>query len=89
MEAERLAGDRAEAGERRIMTTIPLTEKPKPKYKIGQIVVMKNFKREFSFRIIKMYWNDGWFYFWNRKNAASESMIRELTPEEKGEIVEV
>jgi hypothetical protein len=58
--------------------------KTKPKFKTGQIVVMNNFKRT-PFRIVETVWNDGWFYKWNRNNAAAESMIRELTPEEKGE----
>lgn len=63
-------------------------DKTEPKYKKGQVVVMKNFRREQPFRILDLYYNDGyagWFYFFNKKNAASEDMIRELTPEEKGE----
>jgi hypothetical protein len=63
-----------------------MSDKTEPKYKIGQIVVMKSIKKELPFRIIDRYWNDGWFYFWNHKNAASEYMIRELTPLEKGEV---
>ncbi|MFA5715470.1 MAG: hypothetical protein WC998_07010 [Candidatus Paceibacterota bacterium] len=45
---------------------------------------MTTIKKQLPFRIIDIYWHDGWFYFWNSKNAASESMIRELTPIEKG-----
>lgn len=60
-----------------------MIDKTEPKFKIGQIVVMKNFKKELPFRIIDIYWDEGWFYFWNRKNAASETMLRELTEKEK------
>jgi hypothetical protein len=62
--------------------------RPEPKYKVGQIVVMKGLKKALPFRILKTFWHDGWFYAWNRKNYASEDMIRdmirEVTPEEKG-----
>lgn len=57
----------------------------KPKYKSGQIVVMKSLKRELPFRIISIRWEDGWYYQWNKNNFASEGMLRELTPQEKGE----
>ena len=57
----------------------------KPKFKVGQIVVMKSLKRELPFRIISRRWKDGWYYQWNRNNFASEGMTRELTPQEKGE----
>ena len=60
-------------------------EKTKPKYKVGQIVVMVSLKKNLPFRITEALWNDGWFYRWNRNNAVSESMLRELTLEEKGE----
>jgi hypothetical protein len=56
-----------------------------PKYKIGQIVVMKSVKRELPFRVMGMRWDDGWYYQWNKNNFASEGMLRELTPKEKGE----
>lgn len=60
--------------------------KPEPKFKVGQIVVMKSLKKQLPFRILAVEWNeDGWFYAWNRKNFASECMIRELTPEEAGQ----
>lgn len=59
-------------------------EKPQPKFKVGQIVVMKGLKKQLPFRILGMVWNDGWFYRWDRRNCASEHMIRELTEEEKG-----
>jgi hypothetical protein len=57
--------------------------KTKPKFKTGQIVIMNDHKGT-PFRIIESVWNSGWFYKWNKNNAAAESMIRELTAEEKG-----
>jgi hypothetical protein len=63
-----------------------MAERSKPKYKVGQIVVVKSIKKETPFRILAAEWNNGgWFYAWNSKNYASEDMIRNLTPEEKGE----
>lgn len=59
-------------------------DKTEPKYKIGQIVVLKSVKKESPFRILDIQWNDGWYYQWNRDNFASENMIRELTDIEKG-----
>lgn len=59
--------------------------RPEPKFKQGQIVVM-NGKKQLPFRILKVHWfEDSWYYEWNRKNAAAEHMLRELTAEEKGE----
>lgn len=61
-----------------------MTEKPKPKFKVGQVVMM-TMLREQPFKILAVREDDGhFFYAWNRNNFASESMIRELTPEEKG-----
>lgn len=54
-----------------------------PKFHVGQIVVVKSLKKQLPFRIIGVTWNDGWFYQWNRRNYAAESMLRELTDEEK------
>jgi hypothetical protein len=54
------------------------------KFKVGQIVVMTD-RKQTPFRILAAIWNDGWFYKWSRSNAASERMIRELTPHEKGD----
>ena len=62
-----------------------MIERPTPKFKAGQIVVMRSLKKQSPFRILDVLWNDGWYYRWNRKNAASESMVRGLTLEEKGE----
>ncbi len=58
-----------------------------PKFKVGQIVVMKGLKKEPPFRILSVLFDPigGWAYRWDRKNYASEAMLRELTPEEKGE----
>ncbi len=61
-------------------------EKQNPKFKVGQIVIMRSVKKNLPFRITEVIWNDGWFYRWNKNNAASEYMLRELTPEEKGEV---
>ncbi len=59
-------------------------EKTKPKFKVGQIVVIASLKKNLPFRITEVLWNESWFYRWNKNNAASESMLRELTTEEKG-----
>lgn len=61
-------------------------QQTKPKFKVGQIVVMKSLKKALPFRIVEVVWNDGWYYKWNKRNAASETMLRELTPEEKDEV---
>jgi hypothetical protein len=56
-----------------------------PKFKVGQIVIFKGTKKSLPFRILEVLWfEEGWFYRWNKKNAASEHMLRELTDEEKG-----
>lgn len=60
-----------------------MQDRPLPKFKIGQVVVMNNPKKHLTFKIIGITWNDGWFYQWNNRNAAAESMIREMTQEEK------
>ena len=59
--------------------------RPEPKFKVGQIVVMKSLKRELPFRIIGTIYEDGWFYRWNSRNYAAEHMLREQTPAEKGD----
>ena len=61
-----------------------MDERPEPKFKVGQIVAMKDMKKQPNFKILKVMWDDGWFYAWNRKNFAAEHMLRELTPDEKG-----
>ena len=60
-------------------------EKTEPKYKIGQIVVVKSVKKELPFRILNIRWDYGWYYQWNKNNYASEGMLRELSTREKGE----
>lgn len=56
-----------------------------PKFKVGQVVVMKSLKKELPFRILEVVESEGeWFYGWNRRDLASEHMLRELTAEEKG-----
>ena len=56
-----------------------------PKFKVGQVVVMKGSKKQLPWRILDIeHTEDGWFYAWNRKNYAAESMIRTLTAEEFG-----
>ena len=61
-----------------------MDERPEPKFKVGQIVAMDGMKKQPVFRILTMHYDNGWFYAWNRRNYASENMIRGLTPEEKG-----
>jgi hypothetical protein len=58
-------------------------ERPRPKFKVGQVVVMNSLKKQIPFRILDVMWNEGWFYQFNRRNYACESMLRELTDEEK------
>ena len=61
------------------------SDRPEPKFKIGQVVVLNSIKRKMPFRIVSVEFNDGdWFYGWNTRNAVHESMIRKLTPEEVG-----
>lgn len=56
-----------------------------PKFKVGQVVMM-TMRREQPFKILAVREDCGhYFYAWNRNNSASESMLRALTPEEKGE----
>lgn len=65
----------------------PPTPRPEPKFKEGQIVVLRNPRRKLPFRIQKVIWGDEareWFYAWNRSNYAAEHMIRALTDEEIG-----
>lgn len=61
-----------------------MENRPEPKYKVGQIVVMNSLKKQLPFRIVSVVWNEGWFYGWNSKNVAAENMIRALRPEEVG-----
>jgi hypothetical protein len=62
-----------------------MEDRPQPKFKVGQIVVMRGLKKQSPFRILRVIWSDyGWFYAWDKKNCAAEAMIRELTSEEKG-----
>jgi hypothetical protein len=57
----------------------------KPKFKVGQIVVMKSLKKQLPFRVLEVHEFEGeYFYRWDRKNHAAEHMIRELTDEEIG-----
>ena len=59
-----------------------MEERPEPKFKVGQVVVMNSLKKQLPFRIVSVEWSDGWFYGWNSKNLASEGMIRKLNSEE-------
>jgi hypothetical protein len=61
-----------------------MNEKTEPKFRVGQVVMMKSLKKPLPFQIRGMIWEDGWFYQWNKKNYAAEHMIRDLTLEEKG-----
>lgn len=59
---------------------------PEPKFKVGEIAVMKSMKRNIPFRILGMTFEVGeWFYQWNRRNYAAEHMLRKQTTEEKGD----
>jgi hypothetical protein len=56
-----------------------------PKFRAGQIVMMKMGIKEKPFRILSVQWyaeGETWAYQWNRKNFASEHMIRKITAEE-------
>lgn len=56
-----------------------------PKFDVGQIVIAKSTKKELPFRVLKIQWESGsWFYAWNSKNLLAESSIRALTAEEMG-----
>lgn len=58
--------------------------RPAPRFKVGQVVVMKSLKKQPVFRVLSVHWEDGWYYQWNRNNYAAEDMLRELAAEEKG-----
>ena len=62
-----------------------MSEIPTPKFKVGQIVVVKSAKRQPVFRILATHFAGEWTYAWNRNNYACEHMLRALTAEEKGE----
>jgi hypothetical protein len=56
-----------------------------PKFKVGQIVVMKTDQKTIPFCILNSVFENGeWFYAWSKKNYAAENMIRLVTPEEIG-----
>lgn len=61
-----------------------MSEKTEPKFQVGQIAVLNHSKKTLPFVILEAIWNDGWFYKWNSRNAASEHMVRGLTPQEVG-----
>jgi len=61
-----------------------MSERPVPKFTVGQVVVINSLKKQPPFRISAIEWNDGWFYAWNRKNYAAESMIRALNDSDIG-----
>ncbi len=62
-----------------------MSDAKKAKFNVGQVVMMTGLKKPMPFIILDKYFSDGeWFYFWNRKNAAAEHMIRALTKEEAG-----
>lgn len=54
-----------------------------PKFRVGQIVVMTNSKKETPFRIIDMSATDEeFFYAFNRNNYVAESSIRSVRNDE-------
>ena len=60
-------------------------EKPEPKFKKDQVVMLTSRKKSQPFKILDVTWEEGgWFYAWNRKNYVNETMIRSLTPKEIG-----
>lgn len=62
-----------------------MIKKTEPKFQVGQIAILKHSKKILPFVILEAIWEEGgWFYRWNSRNAASEHMIRELTPQEVG-----
>jgi hypothetical protein len=58
-------------------------QRPDPKFRVGQVVVLNSTGKQLPFKILEVIWHDGWFYRWNRNNCASEGMLRSLTDEEK------
>jgi hypothetical protein len=62
-----------------------MEDRPEPKFKKGQIVVLTSIKKEMPFRILFVEWSMGdWFYGFSPRNAVAESSIRKVTPEEVG-----
>jgi hypothetical protein len=67
--------------------SMPMSERPEPKFKVGQIVIAKHIKKEIPFRIVSMTFESGeWFYGWNKSNMAAEHMLRAQTVAEMGEL---
>lgn len=61
---------------------------PAPRFKVGQIVVMKSVRMKVPFRILEITCRAGeWFYRFNRNNWAAEHMLRDQTAEEMGQPV--
>ena len=52
-------------------------DRPQPKFRIGQVVIMESLKRPMPVTILDIMWHDGWFYRFNRRNWASEHMLGE------------
>lgn len=61
-----------------------MDERPAPKFKVGQIVVLTSLKKAMPFRILAIEWYDGWFYAFGRRSFVAETSIRKLTEEEVG-----
>jgi len=62
------------------------SERPPPKFEVGQIVMMTNLKKPRPFKVVDRMWNHrfgGWWYAWNRKNYAAETMLRAQTKAEE------
>ncbi|HEY4087554.1 MAG TPA: hypothetical protein VGM43_16555 [Bryobacteraceae bacterium] len=57
------------------------TNKPQPKYRVGQVVCLNH--KNLPFWILDVTEDEGeYFYAWSKKNYAHEPMIRALKPEE-------
>ena len=60
-------------------------QRPAPRFKIGQVVVVVSVKKQPMFRIGNHIWHEGeWNYEFQRKQFAAEHMLRPLSSEEIG-----
>lgn len=60
-------------------------QRPAPRFKVGQVVIMRSVKKELPFRVTEVILSEGeWFYGWDKRNLASEHMIRPLSIDEIG-----
>ncbi len=64
----------------------PVCSPSEARFHVGQVVAMKHATRTATFKILGVMWEDdaGWYYQWNKRNWAAESLLRSLTLEECG-----